>query len=386
MSMRAFLIAFTSITLLSSATRSASGFQGPSPARGILQVFKFQPHADCILLPVTIDGKRFNFAVDTGAQRTVFDLSLRSKLGEPLGSLVANGAVNAEEFKWPAAQLGDTNLISEEQVVCLDLCELRKVSGREIYGILGMDWLQHRAFEIDFDKGSITFLASNLLPPRFLSTGTPIKVEDCQAWVDAEVAGLGHIQFLIDTGCVGQGRLLPEDFAKLTAKKKVRGLGSSEVWGLGQGSATTEVGAIESLKLGDFCHEGPICYSNPDKETRLLGLGIWSRHVVTFDFPNRMLYLRKGERFGESWVYNRSGLRISKKKDFMIIDEVATDSPSTTLGIKTGDILVSVEGKTAADYSIRELYRLLNAVGQTRKLKIRRNQDELEVVLAIPNS
>jgi hypothetical protein len=380
--MRPFLVAFALSTLLSAA-REASGFQGPGPAQVTSQTFEFRPRAGLILLPVSVDGKLYDFALDTGFQRTVFDLSLRAKLGKSLGFVLFNDSVMAEEFKWPAARLGDMDLVSEERVECLDLSELRSKTGQEFYGVLGMDWLQHRAFEIDFDKGRVSFLGSNSLPPSLLSRGTPIQFVESQARIDAEVAGLGSVEFLIDTGYVGQFHLNPKDFARLKPEKGKKNARLGETWQLGRGSKSTEVGAVEFLKLGDFSYEWPIFYKNPYDGDRLLGLEIWSRHVVIFDFPNRVLYLRKGERFGETWVYNRSGLGIIKRNGDMTIEDIAADSPSSTLGIKPGDVLVSVEGKAAVGYGIWEIYRLFSAVGKTYKLKLRRNQNEFEVVLPI---
>jgi Aspartyl protease len=93
-----------------------------------------------LAVPVVFNGKRHLFAVDTGANGTVVDTSLRPLLGEPIevSHLATAGTdIQVSIFKCPSATVGNLRLDEGVQLVAqLDLKGLREVSGRDYYGIV----------------------------------------------------------------------------------------------------------------------------------------------------------------------------------------------------------------------------------------------------------
>ena len=105
---------------------------------------------------MSFNGKTALFCVDTGAWKTIFDTSLRSELGQSLGTTTAatpSGFIEVELFRTPQASVGLLDLSSVDTVGCHDLTKMRYASGQEIFGILGMDFLRNYAIELDFDAG-----------------------------------------------------------------------------------------------------------------------------------------------------------------------------------------------------------------------------------------
>ncbi|NLH16220.1 MAG: hypothetical protein GX455_06550, partial [Phycisphaerae bacterium] len=93
---------------LAGCTEPIAPAQTNSAAVAPLEEFPFDPIGP-ILLPVTLDGKEYLFAVDTGASLNMYDTTLKSHLGSPQGELPTMGAAgdrNLELFAPPDARLG----------------------------------------------------------------------------------------------------------------------------------------------------------------------------------------------------------------------------------------------------------------------------------------
>ena len=120
-----------------------------------------------LMVEAWINGIPVNMIVDTGASRTVFDNSLDGdrfehpahvdsenlqSSGITTGNIQSRVAI-AESFK-----LGDLELFNFP-VVLIDLQEVSKlylkVSGKDIHGLLGSDFLQEWNAVIDYEKSAL---------------------------------------------------------------------------------------------------------------------------------------------------------------------------------------------------------------------------------------
>ena len=132
----------------------------PAGSNRIRESFRIDPTLGAIILPVQLDGKKFQFLLDTGCGATVFDTALRRHLGNPTGSpanlLMQNG--ETASYAVPHAKIGRLSLPVSEVVVCMDLDWLRQVSGCDIDGILGNRFLRNWVVRFDFDQGRIDIL------------------------------------------------------------------------------------------------------------------------------------------------------------------------------------------------------------------------------------
>ena len=162
----------------------------------------------------------------------MFDHRLRPLLGAtartdtPVNETDESGGHSA----WPDGPFEqDGSRSTDKPVVCLDLADFREAAGQEFFGIIGMDWLEKMTFEIDPDRERISFLRPGRLPPPMLSRGTPLEIEEGRLWIRASVGGFGSARFKIDTGLIGNGRILPGDLTESvtarTAKSVSEGVG-----------------------------------------------------------------------------------------------------------------------------------------------------------------
>ncbi|HEV3168680.1 MAG TPA: hypothetical protein VGZ22_32045 [Isosphaeraceae bacterium] len=326
----------------------------------ILERFAVASGGDALLLPVHFGGKDHLFFVDSGCARTAIDLSLLP--GKPRGSskaLTLNGRVEVEVYDPPAATVGRLPLHVGE-VSGLDLNWAREVWGRPVEGILGMDFLGDYVLRVDFDEGELLLLksapmgAGNVVPFAWEPGKLPIVV--------AELSNMEKTPFVIDTGLTGSGS---GALGALTLKAQVRTGDSRE---LGSDLAETAGGRYMArvyrgshLALGGFAVEDPIF-----KETRMvnvLGLGFWSRFTVTFDFPERRAYLRKGKGYDRADAWNATGLRLRSKRGMVTIDAVDEGSPGARAGVLPSDVLLELDGLRADKTGMFELKSALCKAG-----------------------
>ena len=190
--------------------------------------------------------------------------------------------------------------------------------------------------------------------------------------VMAELAPREPIHFLVDTGAAGEGWL-----AFLDARILVR---RGELWEVGSALAASISGVTKSrqlqakrLELGGFEVKQPVL--GEALRGSVLGLRFWSRYVVTLDFPERKLYLRKGRQF--DWVEppNLSGLLVWPEGTSLVVKEVEPGSPAARAGLQKGDVLVEINGRKRAQTPLREFVEPLRGTDRVACVYLRGAQE-----------
>ncbi len=187
----------------------------------------------------------------------------------------------------PDAWLGKFSFRPQEWVLGSDLSMLRKASGCEINGVIGMDFLARHIIQINFDTGVVSFLDCLPADPGQALPITPDRAGPC---VPAYLPGRTTPEkFLVDTGSVFFGNLKPELLTTLASERKARIVGATNTVGL-VGTEIKHKWQIESLTVAGFSCRDVVMAQTEDN---LLGLGFLSSYLVTFDFPKGMMYLKK---------------------------------------------------------------------------------------------
>jgi hypothetical protein len=343
-----------------------------------LEQFAVASDGDVLLLPVTFGEKKYLFVLDTGSAITVYDTSL--PLGKPKGKAeveTSNGNTIAELFDAPDASVGGLSLRVGPHVLGADLSRLRQVTGHEIAGILGMDFLGKYVVQIDFDRGKVLFLRA--AGPKS-GQAVPFSRQKQGPQVKVDMPGLERPEtFLVDTGSSGYGRLkkeLAEGLAKEGNAKKV-----------GDGLTVTlsetmphRKWQVEYLSLGGFRHRDAVLAESQDN---ILGLGYWSRYVVTFDFPNSMMYLKRGNAFDRPPDLDRSGLHLLRVQGETVVHSVDAGSPAAVSGVRPNDVIVKIAGERADQSRLFTLRRHLCSDSKELQVAIRRGKVQSEVTITL---
>lgn len=353
----------------------------PLPAKHpqILAEFPIFPDGDVLLLPVQFEGKRYQFLLDTGSTNTIYDSTFRARLGDPIGKRsieTANRSIQLAIYQAPEASVGRMPLRMKQPVICADLKLVREVSGHQIMGVIGLDFLRQYCIRIDFDASKLEFLDSREAEP-----GTLIPLAYRRYYqIKASFAGQEE-QFMIDTGKGGyeSGTLDAKLCDHLMREKKIEKV-SKGYYVSASGISEDQKLAINIFCLGPFKHHRLYFGSSP---RNILGLAYLSRYIVTFDFPKQTMYLKKGKRFDQPDARDQSGLHMLRIDGQTVVKIVDPGSPAARAGIEPEDILLKLDNLCADKTRIHVLRQRLARENETVRLRLRHGDVERELDLKL---
>ncbi|MCD4823081.1 MAG: aspartyl protease family protein [Phycisphaerae bacterium] len=367
----------------------------------VIERFKLSAGGAPIVVPVTIGGKTYSFLLDTGSARTTFDESLRPLLGEPKDTVELQTPDKKKHtistYYAPDAMLGKKiSLKRGGLVMCVDLSKAREVTGLDIRGIVGMGLLRRYVLRLRFDDGVLEFLESGVTKVDDTSSsvanahpewGRAIEIRTGRGGVPYMLAALFDRykgKFVIDSGYSGTGVLSPKVFDELVKEKRITATAACLI--------TSTTGNIESLRgrVGKLTVAGGFEYKNLifDKgrgQANFLGLEFLARHTVTLDFPNLMLYLKKGKNFDRPDEGDMSGLHLLHKtlaggKSTVVVHSADKGSPAAQVGLIADDILLKFNGQSLEGYTMTAIRNLLRSKeGREIEVTLRRGGTDYSV-------
>lgn len=284
-----FAIAFCPLLFCSCATQNPN--HPPLPPETNLN-----PKAGCgdwIVVKLHLeDGEELPFVLDTGAPVTILDKSLESKLGERLGTRIRTygylGKKRMGLYHAPKLFLEGVPLQSGSRVYTDDLASMAKNS---FMGILGVDCLQNYCIQFDFASRKMRFLNPDEMNDNDWGKAFPLTILFGTVFAYADFFGAGNVHFRPDTGAI------PENDAVLSRKLFQRELKKQtliQTW-----EASTNGPDMAAFSKGIF---GGQTYTNllfmeakglAWEDQDMLNLQFLARHLVTFNFPKRKMYLKQ---------------------------------------------------------------------------------------------
>ncbi len=381
----------------------------PNSATGpnVLAQFKIEEDAKEILLPVKLEGKEYLFQLDTGSSITMFDISLRDKLPAPKGTAkvrTPSGTIECELFDAPRAFLGPLSLKGAVGVV--DLEPAGSAVKRRRHGVIGMNFLKNYCVQMDFDKGLVSFLKSK--PDRgifsFLRASKnkhpewgeeiPIRYDSRSGipHIKAKVEG-AEVDFTIDTGYVHLIGWPDLPFANFTGQLESRVLNrlrskiyfeqkhlTQRTTHKGKESFDSDKGAIVSrFSIGALEYKDAVFREGGES---VLGMGFLSRHLVTFDFPNDKMYLKKGKYFDSPSAVGFSledfGFSLRCRQNDIFVSEVDPNGPAYAKGMRQQDVVIRVDEVDVASHTLSELWPLLSQKNREELTITVKRDDDIE--------
>lgn len=240
---------------------------------------------DLLYVMIRLDsGEKLPFVLDTGSAATLFDVSLKPKLGERLGSMTTwnfGTKQEADIHVSPKLYLGNTPLmITGSNVLTYDFQKMSPASGSEYptMGILGMDVLEHYCVQLDFEARKVRFLNPHGLKTIKLGKPMPLDLpsDDSRVFIQSpSLLGTASRKLLVDTGFQADGASDHERYDQIVEELKLR--------------------SVSGCSLFPKCEWNGEAYTNLIilKGEGLIGLRFLARHLVTLDFPNRTMYLKQ---------------------------------------------------------------------------------------------
>jgi hypothetical protein len=229
------------------------------------------------------DGTQLPFVVDSGAGATCFDTSLVSKLGKSVGTVKVNQwgeHPRKKVYALPKLYLGGVQLHSGSSVVAMDFKSLSMLFEQPILGVLGMDVLEHYCVQMDFAAGKLRFLDDAQADKSAWGRAFPIvplNDKDTRPAVAGNLFGEEGPRSLIDSGYEVEGWLMPQHYRQWTNQVTVPAAGKARS---PDGRFAGETYPEVTLRVEKVESDG-------------IGLAFLARHLVTMDFPNHTLYLKR---------------------------------------------------------------------------------------------
>jgi hypothetical protein len=248
------------------------------------------------------NGDELLFNVDTGAPVTVLDKSLEPKLGKRLSETTVRYAwkeVTGHIYAAPKLYLGKTRLIIGDRVWTDELSRnLNRTNHiRPVMGILGMDCLRHYCVQLDFAAGRMRFLDPDHLETAALGKTFPLTLHPSgYVTIRENFTRTKDVTPIIDTGCLVDGVLEPKEFdLELREQKAAWTNQFKDATGFSRCTAFFSKAVFGGETYADvFMDKAPaMLWKGRPHYVNAIGLPFLARHLVTFNFPKKTMYLQR---------------------------------------------------------------------------------------------
>lgn len=345
----AAFIAIASHASLVSPSHSKDPPKQPWKPEKVLATAKLSTQAHMLLVPVNIDGKEFQFALETDEYYSRIDRSLAHGLRRFTYRELKYTADEMEKLgkelddyspacKAPKLRIGNYQPDFEQGVVPGNIVGASSREGYELHGTLCMDVLQHLILHIDPENDLLILCGpSEPTPPPGKSTWLYLGANKTP-YVNIVVTDKVTENFKISTGnYVDSGEIS----ASLLNKGGVRAVTKL----LSQDPETDDDGepiVTEFYKLASLTTAGVQTQNLSFRKgtQNCLGANFLLRHRITLDFNNERLYAEATRFTAARDRLSQDGISWGSG----VVKGVEPDSNAAQAGIKPGDRVVAING------------------------------------------
>jgi hypothetical protein len=410
-----FLFQIFGVVFFTFSAFSQNGFEFSSPKSKVK--IPFQLINNLVIIPIQVNGVEMNFLLDTGVEETIlFSLEDKSEVQFfnvekiKLRGLGSKEAI--EGLKSTENTLELPGLISQHETIIIVLDEainFSSILGIPVNGIIGYAFFKANLVEINYQKKKITMHNRLDFNSKKFQKFTPfdITIEKAKPYFKTQTTfdqTTFETKLLIDTGNSDALWI----FQDTLQRYKVPTKNFNDFLGKGfSGEIYGKRAKINRFEMKEFEFKNPLV-SFPDssstKNVRMvlgrngsIGGEICRRFTMLFDYKNKKLYLKKNNRYNQTFTYNKSGIILqhnglklvqevqdSKEKssstlkmDFgegqhdlkykfelkpvYAIMNIRKNSPAEVAGIKAGDTILSINGIISYKFTLEEITNLLKA-------------------------
>ncbi len=359
----------------------------------------FDLENDFIVISVLLDNVLpLRFIIDTGAENTIL---LEKEISDMLNveyrrTFQVRGAdVDNELTAYLATgidlRIADRLLARNRSMLVLEenYFDFKRITGTNIQGILGADFLMRFTVEFDFKRNIMVLHEPAKYTPSKKHEEVPSTFIRNRAYLELPVG--------VNTEKTTTRKLLLDSGAGLTLLMHTFG-DSSEVDlpvqkvpayianGLG-GSLEGSVGRSRIIELGGKKLGGVVTYFQPldtvgldflNEREGIIGNRLLRRFNVAIDYTRQKVFFRPvGRRWKEKFQFDRSGMALlagGPNLRTYTVASIVPESPADRAGIEVGDRIVGVNGTSVSFLTLSGIIRKLEGkVG--RKIKIRYERD-----------
>ena len=347
-------------------------------ATKVLAEFEYSGNTNEALVPVEFQGQVYQFGLDTGATLTFFDDRFKDRLGKrcswPLPQIASiqlanDKIVQCDVFPSPEVKIGPLKLNSLPYIGVMD----SNLTGGESPGTIGMDFMKRYIVQMDFDRKKVTFFKGKkeydlfaMFKPKenkHPEWGEPVPLKT-KLFEKSTYRAKGSFFDGIETNFeIDSGWGLPYDAIDSNVLKRIesrmrRAIKDGNVPPYLVLPVTDDYKIVEEFTLDNLEFKN---YLVKENAYSVLGLPFLSRHIVTFDFPNKIMYLKKGKNFDKRptiiMPLGITGCEINSEN--YVVTKVDPNSSAYKKGVRENDILIKVNDQDVADMDLTEFMKFL---------------------------
>lgn len=346
-----------------------------------------------IYMDLQLDGHgSLRVALDTGGVNVVTPAAAQRLGLKTEGSMQARGVgEGSEDFalaRVKEVRFGDARIRNQVFYV-LPLQAMDKVEGFEFAGIVGFEVFKRFVVRIDYAKSLLTFTRPEAFEPPAGATVVSFTFDERTPQVEGKIDGIPG-KFTMDTGS-RVSLTVNRPFAEKNGLLERKGFDAIAGWGVGGGSRG-RVTRGRLLELGSLQIPEPVMdislqqkgsFSDPYLAGNVGG-GVLKRFTVTFDYSRQRIYFEPNESSRTRDVYDRAGLWMNREGDGYKVEDVVAGGPAAEAGLRIGDTILAVDGRSAAEMPIAEARQRLKADPGTRvRLTVRSGQETREITVTL---
>lgn len=290
-------IAITSSILSCSLKWTDAVQKGELTSVNFNESIPFDTKIGLIIIPVKIRGEYYRFLFDSGAPTSI-STKIQDKL--KFKTISKGGAVDSENNRIKIKYV-EIDTIEIQGIPFLDQTAFvgdfeanPTIKCFEIDGIIGSNLMRYCNWTIDYDRKIITFFNEAYIPNEEVSV--PFYTNDqFDILVNLNIGNVEIKRLKIDYGSNGSISFPASVFLSLKKEGHIKksfvekGVSQSGMFGE-VNDVNSELAYLDTLKLGDYIIEDISVIS---RNTSLIGGQLLSELILTIDWDNKMLHIRK---------------------------------------------------------------------------------------------
>ncbi|MFC2156557.1 PDZ domain-containing protein [Acidobacteriota bacterium] len=355
-----------------------------------------------IIIPLKINNsKNIDVILDTGVGQSLL-LIMHEESGSELGleytdtrDIIrgAGSGKNKAAHLSPEVNVSLSN-IDLGPIFTAVIAESRTVSSHHNTGVIGGAIFSSFVTEIDFDSMKLNLYDPESFKPDEGWEGIPITLERNMPIIETSIFNDGGedipVKLLVDTGAQPILGLVPEKNAGI--KREGRFVHTLSGTGL-RGDTFANTARLFALRIGphrltdllsDYLELEDFPAMKELPCDGLVGIGTLYRYNMIFDYAHKIMYVKPNKYFKDRFEMNMAGIKIKKMgTGDTVVYHILEDSIASKKGLKKGDVIKTVNGKSIEIYSYLELKKLFEQSGEAVTIQVARDGKNRKFTLTL---